>query len=420
MINRIPIIFLLALGVAFSIQAEDLIRSSKWDDALLDVEFRNVHIEADSLPSAWQAMGESCLLRSCLYCDLVSDSDSVKFVFNKQTTTGKELLEAFFSAYPAYTYTRDQETGIIWIHRRIRRYDEILGQKVAIVHAAMQVPMFTGVLVPLRRLMPKKANDLVEISDRNTEATFGNPVDLPSGVFTLRDILNFCCAQDPITGFEVFPQANGNMVIEPVNLIYRNPLAPPRDAAVKFWEVMISKPTNQVPTLDEIGLALSDPNPETRLASRLYLVATPMNYHRFDLVNKANSPKKAVWAALALRSIELARGDQPYLSLPFMGRVINIFTNDLARLDPGLALLTAMELAREKQDPNIIDVVAEHRFTTAEIAVIKPDLIRIARQSKLVRDKLSKLKFDDPTLSPENLRGLENTNLFTLVPVDKN
>ena len=54
--------------------------------------------------------------------------------------------------------------------------------------------------------------------------------------------------------------------------------------------------------------------------------------------------------------------------------------------------------------------------TWPTIAVIKPDLIRIARKSKLVRDKLSKMSLDDPELSPDGLHELEWTNRFTLAP----
>lgn len=79
-----------------------------------------------------------------------------------------------------------------------------------------------------------------------------------------------------------------------------------------------------------------------------------------------------------------------------------------------------MEVAREKNDATAMDLVADHNFSTAEIAIIKPELIRIARQSKLVRDKLSKMKFDDPELSPDALHELEDTNLFTLISTKAN
>jgi hypothetical protein len=78
-----------------------------------------------------------------------------------------------------------------------------------------------------------------------------------------------------------------------------------------------------------------------------------------------------------------------------------------------------MELARENNDSRLMEVVADHKFTGAEIAMIKPELYRIARESKLVREELLKMHFDVPELSVTALSELESTNFFTLVPEDR-
>ena len=123
---------------------------------------------------------------------------------------------------------------------------------------------------------------------------------------------------------------------------------------------------------------------------------------------------------LGLKGITFAPdSDFAMLSNKLVPWVMQSFTNNLAQLDPGLALLMSMELAKEKKDASLMDCVAGHKFTEAEMAVMKPDVYRIARASKLVRDKLVQMKLDAPELLPDSLRELEKTNFFTLVPEDK-
>jgi hypothetical protein len=204
--------------------------------------------------------------------------------------------------------------------------------------------------------------------------------------------------------------------------VYHNPLAPPRTLAVAYWENEIGKPAKAAPSIGEIGTALASPNPRTRRAAQRYLELTPDNYKTMDLLktNSLEDLRKADWALLASKSRNSPLStDLALFSGSAAPWIMMSFTNDLARVDPGLGLLVSMELAREKKDPTIMDCVAGHKFTEAEIAVIKPDVYRIARGSKLVRDKLVEMKFDAPELSPASLRELENTNLFTLAPEEK-
>ena len=54
-------------------------------------------------------------------------------------------------------------------------------------------------------------------------------------------------------------------------------------------------------------------------------------------------------------------------------------------------------------------------MTAAEIESIKPDLYRIVRESKLVREKLLDMKIELPGLSAEALQDLGNSNVY--IPV---
>jgi hypothetical protein len=413
------LVVLLATLAAGS-RAEEFQFRSQWDEGLLDVELRDVSIEKAPLHLAWQEMATKYLLRSVMYYDVRSDADSATFSFKKDKATGRELVEAFLGAYPAYTYTQDKDTGVIWFHRKTVKYSEILKQRIAIAQPQWQISMYRSVLELLRGLLaPSISSELPFATSLGSSETFNYPVDLPAGVYPARDIVNFCCLANPTKTFGFSPLRTGGLNLAPINLPYGNPLVPPRAAAVSFWEKEIGRSTNGIPSPDEIGLALADPSPRKRWAARMYLQAAPVSYRRGDLINQSDDPRKVVWAALALRCLELPSGQQPYLSRPFMGRVMQIFTNDLAHLDPGLALLTAMELAREKDDASLMDCVAGHKFTSAEMEVIKPDLYRIARRSQLVRDKLRKMKFDVPELSPAGLDYLDGGNAFTLAPQAK-
>jgi hypothetical protein len=213
------------------------------------------------------------------------------------------------------------------------------------------------------------------------------------------------------------------MICDVIHLNYQNPLAPPRTAAVKYWDTEIGNATNVVPSGDEIGAALADPNPRIRAVACRYLELTPLSFDRRDLLktNSSAELRKSLWAMLEVKSITFPPGSSfPMLSNRKVPWVMSAFTNNLAQVDPGLALLTSMELALEKKDTSIMDCVTGHEFTKAEIAVIKPDVYRIARASKLVRDKLLEMKFAAPELSAQSLHELENTNLFTLVQTYKN
>jgi hypothetical protein len=97
-------------------------------------------------------------------------------------------------------------------------------------------------------------------------------------------------------------------------------------------------------------------------------------------------------------------------------------TEDLRHVqDARLALLMDLEFTRTAEDTTVLDgVIRGHTFSPEEVASIKPDLFRIARGSKLVRQKLSILASQLPEGLVRSLEDLERTNLFTLVSPDKN
>lgn len=353
------------------------------------------------------------LLRVNLYLDLTSGSDREKFDFERETTTGKEVLQALVTSYPAYTYTQDSVTGVIWIHPRKLTIHEILSQRINIEIPAHQVPASRIIFSGLCTLLSVK---LLDLNWMDLQA-FAYGVELPTGVYSARDVLNFCCIANPSKAFLVSSGKKGQLSMLPRNLSYANPLAPPRAAAVRFWEIEIGSSANGTPSPAEISAAMSDANPRVRWASRAYLEATKQNYQAKDLFGNADSPEKAAWSALGYEAAIFRGVNDPR----FLLNLGSEFTDTAMHLrDPGLALLVSLELAREKQITNSLDIiVTEHKFSASEIASIKPDVYRLAHQSVLVLNKLKVLKLEVPEFAPEALRELEHTNFLKLVPAEK-
>jgi beta-lactamase regulating signal transducer with metallopeptidase domain len=415
---------------------------SKWDEAMLNADLHDVQIEAGSFRAAWDELVMKYLLRANLYMDVAAISDETlkrPFAFHKEKTTGKELFDAILTAYPAMTYTQSKETGIIWFHPKRVKYEEILSLKVRVAPGASHIPMYRDVYLPLCGLLGTNVideDDAIEMGlvqvDMDIDPATGKPpipffwlydVDLPAGVFSAREILDYCCASNPTKAFDIQPvRGQGPLVIFPKLLIYNNPQPFARAGAIRFWELELGKPANGTPSLAEVRAALSDPDPGKRSAASLYVeasdrIGTPLNFD--DLVRDADGSEQAVWTALELENAlwrDALWKDNGGGFLSEMGKNIPGLQENLKKIgEPKLALIASLEMAREKADTSYLDaIVSKHKYSEEEIASIEPELYRMARQSKAVRDKLIGMKFQVAALSPEVLNGLENTNFLTL------
>lgn len=404
--------------IAANAQAEDFQTRSKWDEGILKVEYHQVNIEAGNMVSAWQEMCTKYLLRCNLVVSAGQTSATAKFTFRTNNATGNDLARAFLAAYPEYTNTQDKQTGVLWFHPKNVHYEEILTQEVKIARPAYQIPMFSGVYLPLCELLsPNVSGNQMNFHFGSPDAwTYNYGVDLPAGNHSVRSILNYCCINNPTKCFIVYEGVRGRSQVVPVNLYYGNPLAPPRAAAVKFWEIEIGKPTNEIPNAVEISTAMSDTDPRKRWAARSYLEAALQNYQFSDLTAKSDSPESAVWVKMAIQDITLrGRNDSQYShdNTPEL-------TNNLDKIqDPGLALLKSLEQSRGKQDTSYLDaIVSAHKFSEVEIASVKPDIYRLVHESPLALDKLKTMKLEVLEFSPKAVEELADTNLFTLVPAE--
>ena len=422
------------LGLVMNSRAAEAAIRSKWDENLLSVELGDVRINSSLMAGAWEEMSKKYLLRANIYMDAAASSGKTTFAFAKKRATGQDLFDAFLTAFPRFTYTQDPETGVIWFHPKDVNYSEILNQKISIARRANQVPMYTDVYLPLCKLL---APDVIDSSKLAARASSIDPatgkapipffwlydVELPSGEYSAREILNFCCAASPTKAFLIRQQysrgqgqehkGRGRLIIFLKDLGFLNSLAPPRIEAVKFWEVEIGKPKNGTPSFEEVRAAMSDPNPKKRSAASLYVEACIKNYPTIDLIENADGADEAVWTVLGLQNALWRDSATNFFS--HMMRKFPRLREDLRRIEnPSLALIASLQLTREKQDTSHLDELVEaHSFVEAEIAAIKPELDRMARSSKAVREKLRAMKSRIPGLSPEDLAEMEQTNLLT-------
>ena len=391
---------------------------SKWDEELLNIKFRDVSINAFGMPEAWREITTKYLLRANIYMDLQVGPNLQAINFKKKDATGKEILEALLTAFPAYTYTQDSETGVIWIHPKRIKYKDILYQKISIICPAHQIPMFTKVYEPLCSLLSTNVIAASLPKSGPPYSSYGYFVDLPSGVFSAREILNFCCAANITKAFAIGPEtveSSNKSLLAVYDLHYLNPMALPRVASLKFWKIEIGTPSNEIPSVNEVNAALSSTNFAKRWAAVTYLEAAQANYSPVEIIENDRNPEKAVWAALGIENM-LYNGigdDNFFFNLESHFSAIQ---QDLALIkDPGLALIASLELARVKRDfLNLDEIVKKHKFTDEEIACIRPNIYRLVNESPLVADKLVAMKPDSsgfPVLSE-----LERTNFFKLAP----
>jgi hypothetical protein len=293
--------------------------------------------------------------------------------------------------------------------------------------------MYTDVYVPLCKLLAPKVIDssyaqTMGAIDRLTRkppipSAWLYDVDLPSGVYSVREILDFCCVANPTKAFLVCqePGQTSPLAIQLIDLLNPNPFDPPRVEAIAFFELGIGKPTNGIPSLEEIRMAMSDVySPEKRSAACLYLEASRFNYAPLYLIGKADGSEQEVWTVLGVEYAEWRYADTNFFTS--MALTFPRLREDLKKIENSdLALLASLQLTREKQDTSYLDaIVSKHTYSEAEIAGIKPELVRIARSSKAVRDKLKVINLNAPEFSPQALDELANTNFLMLVPAGSN
>lgn len=422
--------FAVVLGLVASLTtgfAASLETFSSWDLTLPALELQHVRIKANSLQQAWQRIASTdLLLRSVL---VVSDeADTVgDFTFEKEKCTAKELFDEVVAAYPKYTWTQDKLTGITWFHPANVRYDQILMTRIEVAGDLLGIPLHTGLLMPIR-----EKNSAIRVKRFGSLYlnTVDFAVDLPRGSYTLRDVLNRCCLANITKTFFVSSSYDGRVSIEPVNLVTRfnkmdepNPTTAPQmsasgpgPGALHFWKTQIGIPQAGVPTTGEIISSLSSADPKVRLAARQYAEATFWTNPPDKLIAEADSPEKALWAALAATSI-MVRTEEATLTAAISVLKKHASEELLTKGNPHLAVATALELARVGKDMKALEIVSKRKLIDTDLSGIRSDLCRICRGSKLVRDKLLELQPPWSGFSKETIQSLEKSPFDLQIPV---
>jgi hypothetical protein len=410
--------------------------TSKWDKDLLSVKLINVEIHANTMLGAWEEMSTRYLLRANFYIDNFTDDAQKPFTFRKTETSGQELFAAFLEAYPALTYTQNPGTGIIWFYPKYIDYGDLLGRRVDVVRSVKQIPMYTGIYSPLCKLLGPQIIDSSIMPGTQGFLLTGKPsvptywlydIDLPAGTYSVRELLDICCLGNPSKAFIIEPiskvrkkliSEGARFMIVRRTLTSDSPITPPPTEAISFWEIGIGKPINGIPSFGEVREAMSDPNSMKRKAASSYLELASLNYSPLGLIGKAESADQAVWTAFGV-GYALFRDCDTNLFITLAPEIPRL-REDLRNIqNPCLALLASLQLTKEKQDTSYLDnIIRKHIYNEDEITSISPELTRMARSSKAVRDKLLAMKSILPELSPEALSDLANTNSFLTLPQD--
>ena len=161
---------------------------------------------------------------------------------------------------------------------------------------------------------------------------------------------------------------------------------------------------------------MASPDPEKRLTASLYFEACDDNYSTKNLLEKAQGADQTIWSALGVQYAIWRSQETNFFSI--MISSIPRIGEDLKNIkDPCLAVLVSLQLTRESKDTSYVDqIVSQHSFTEEEIYSIKPEMLRMARSSNAVREKIQSMHLTVPEFSPDALRELENTNFLEAVP----
>lgn len=398
-------IFLVLFVFAHQSMADSKSGLSVWDTALPAMQLNNVAVNAASFEDAWKHISTDFLLRSVL---VVSDNTStnIPFSFKAAQCSGVELLNALIASYPDFTWEQNNETGVIWIHPKDLAMVDILSSKIRIAVEQLGVPMQSGILEVIEGL----PNIGITVKRWGTlfNNTFNYPVDLQTGEYTLRDLLNICCIANPTKTFYI-RVSNGNTSISAVNLVSDKLTVPPQGALL-FWTLEIGKLSGQVPTKNEIIDGLDNVDARIRQAARMYMEATIWNCSFDELITKCQSREQRLWVCLG--TIDVLVRSEEATHIAAIEKMQAITSKDFfEKGDPNLAVLVAVELARLGNDTTALNIVSQRKFSLGTLAHIKSKIDYSARMSSKVRDALQVTGTNWLSTSEPSLKGLDKATL---------
>lgn len=356
--------------------------ASNWDQDLPYLQLDKVRIHASSLTEAWKEMSTKYLVRSVL---VTSDWAMEEMPFDYETArcTVQDLYDAFAATY-GLAWIQDGRTGIAWLHPTELAYDSILAVRVQVVRDHHGLPMQSGILEPLG------ANSTTGIIVKQWGSAFRNTFDfavnVPAGVYTVRDILNLCCVANPTKTF-IARVGDGGVFVMAVNIVPDKMRSVPV-SVLHFWDVEMRQERGEgAPTAEQVMRMLALQEAELRCAARNYLEAIIWSAQVDEWVTRSASIEQLLWTCIGITSVLVrSEGVTHQASIETMKQRA---TDDfLAECEPGLAVMTALDLTRLTKNTRALEVVKKRKFRANELAGVISDACRIIALSSFVRKAL--------------------------------
>ena len=358
--------------------------ASNWDHNLPKLALRDVSIQASSLNEAWQIISTEHLARSVLVAPDPA-LEARPFVYESAICTVKDVYDAVAATY-SLDWIQDEQTGVAWFHPETAAHTRILTTKVHVDRDQFGLPMQSGILEPLEDSSAAGIN--VQRWDTLFQNTFNYALDVPAGVYAIRDLLNVCCLANPSKTFFVQP-TDDLVFVTAVNLAADQVSSVPA-GALAWWDVRVGQERgNRAPTQEQVMTALAASDPEVRHAARGYLEAIVWSVAADEWVLSDNSATKLLWTCIGITSVLVRSAEATHrASIETMERLAT--PDFLAQCEPGLAVMTALDLARLTKDERAWEIVARRNFKANELAGIASDACRVAALSGYVRKLLRK------------------------------
>ena len=357
------------------------VQPSDWDAALPALELRQVDLKAPSLEKAWQQLSTAYLVRSILYVE-PSARTVAPFQFRCDRCRVRDIFAALVRAYPDFTWTADQATGLLWIHPKARPMSGILNERLRLVRPACAVPLQTGVLLPLAHL-PGERITVARAGTAMTN-TLDVATDLPAGEYRLRDLLVAACKAHPTKTFYL-RSAGGRNEVTAVHL--GTDLKRPPAGALLWWRLHFGAPSGATPSRGELAARLASTSADHRAAAREYLEAVAWQIDLDALVQGVPRTKqeaaRAVWVAVGTASV-VARVPQA-THRASEGQLKALLGGDGLAAERSLRVLAELTRASLAGEAQVSPKVSKQNLAVGELSPILHDLLRLAHTSEPAR-----------------------------------
>jgi hypothetical protein len=362
---------------------------STWDRDLPNLKLENVTFHASSLIDAWKSLSIGYLARSILVTPDRA-SEVRPFDYQSVTCTAKDIYDALAATY-GLGWVHDELTGVAWFHPVELPAERILRTRVETTRDQLGLPMQSAILEPLGE--SSATSFAVKQWGSLFENTFDYAVDVPANVYTVQDLLNLCCIANPTKTFHV-QVGRGGFLVTAVNLV-SDVSGPAPLGALHLWDLQVGQARGDgALTGEQLTAALADQQAEVRRAARNYLEATIWAVEVDELVTRSTSTEQALWTCIGITSI-LARSEEAThrASIETMERLAT--DEFLAVCEPGLAVMTALELSRLTKDARALGVIEKRDFKATELSSVISDACRVAALSSYVREALQSKSAED-------------------------